>query len=62
MTLSPKGESHVTGLVHARLPNLVTNVRVAEDDYTHLDFLWGIHNTELVYGPTMDLMEQYTGL
>ena len=40
----------------------MTNVRVAEDDYTHLDFLWGVHNTELVYGPTMDLMEEYTGI
>ena len=34
-------------------------LRVGEDAYTHLDFLWGVHNMELVYGPTMELMEQY---
>merc|ERR1711892_145178 len=42
-----------------RLPNLVVNWRVDEDAYTHLDFLWGMHNVEKVYGPTMDLMRQY---
>ena len=42
-----------------RLPNMVLNLRVDEDAYTHLDFLWGMHNIEKVYGPTMELMEKY---
>lgn len=41
------------------LPNVVKYVRVEEDEYTHLDFIWAIHNPTLLYGPTMDLMEQY---
>lgn len=43
----------------ARLPNLVNNIRVPEDAYTHLDFLWGIHNRKMVYGPTLEIMDQY---
>ena len=41
------------------LPNLVINWRVDEDAYTHLDFLWGMQNVEKVYGPTMQIMENY---
>jgi hypothetical protein len=32
---------------------------VEEDEYTHLDFIWAINNPSLLYGPTMDLMDQY---
>jgi len=46
-------------ILNKNLPNVVKFERVGEDAYTHLDFLWGVHNMELVYGPTMDLMEQY---
>ena len=42
-----------------KLPNLVVNQRVDDDDYTHLDFLWGVHNLEMVYGPTFELMRKY---
>eukprot|EP00092_Neocalanus_flemingeri_P040675 GFUD01044286.1.p1 GENE.GFUD01044286.1~~GFUD01044286.1.p1 ORF type:complete len:433 (+),score=113.78 GFUD01044286.1:321-1619(+) len=51
----PKDEAALA----AKLPNLVLNQRVDEDAYTHLDFLWGMHNMEKVYGPTMELMEKY---
>ena len=33
--------------------------QVEERQYTHLDFLWGIHNREIVYGPTIHVMKQY---
>jgi len=33
--------------------------RVAEANYTHLDFLWGMNNLKLVYGPTLDIMASY---
>ena len=42
-----------------RLPNLVTNTRVDEDAYTHLDFLWAMNNRRLLYEPTLQLMKQY---
>eukprot|EP00092_Neocalanus_flemingeri_P025080 GFUD01027196.1.p1 GENE.GFUD01027196.1~~GFUD01027196.1.p1 ORF type:complete len:433 (+),score=105.33 GFUD01027196.1:337-1635(+) len=51
----PEDEAALAG----KLPNLVLNQRVDEDAYTHLDFLWGMHNMEKVYGPTMELMEKY---
>jgi len=41
------------------LPNLVLNQRVPEDAYMHNDFLWGIHSREMVYQPTLELMEKY---
>jgi len=43
----------------AKIPHLVTNTRVAEANYTHLDFLWGMNNLKLVYGPTLDIMASY---
>ena len=42
-----------------RLPNLVTNTRVDEDEYTHLDFLWAMNNRRLLYEPTLQVMKQY---
>ena len=42
-----------------RLPNLVSNTRVDDDGYTHLDFLWAMHNRRLLYQPTLELMKQY---
>lgn len=32
-----------------QLPNLVDNVRIAKDDFDHLDFIWGTHANELCY-------------
>ena len=46
-------------VVAMHLPNLVDNVRVPEDEYTHLDFTWGIHNMEILYGPTIEEMKKY---
>ena len=42
-----------------KLPNLVLNQRVEEDAYTHTDFIWGVHNLEKLYGPTMEIMDKY---
>merc|ERR550519_546293 len=42
-----------------RLPNLVTNTRVDEDAYTHLDFLWAMNNRRLLYEPTIEIMKEY---
>jgi len=41
------------------LPNLLFNQRVDEKEYTHLDFLWGMHNMEKVYGTTLKVMKNY---
>lgn len=43
----------------SKLPNVVLNHEVAEAAYTHLDFLWGIHNRKLLYGPTLEFMKKY---
>jgi len=53
--VDPKDE----GFLARKLPNLVMNTRVADDDYTHTDFIWGIHSVDLVYKPTIDLMKKY---
>ena len=37
----------------------VTNTRVEEDAYTHLDFLWAMHNRKLLYQPTIEIMKEY---
>ena len=46
-------------IFYLRLPNLVSNTRVDDDGYTHLDFLWAMHNRRLLYQPTLELMKQY---
>ena len=46
-------------IFYLRLPNLVSNTRVNDDGYTHLDFLWAMHNRRLLYQPTLELMKQY---
>jgi len=51
----PEDEKDLAG----RLPNLVTNTRVDEDAYTHLDFLWAMNNRRLLYEPTLEIMKQY---
>lgn len=51
----PEDEADLAG----SLPNLVINVRVPEDQYTHLDFIWGVHSREMVYEPTLELMAKY---
>jgi hypothetical protein len=43
----------------ASLPNLVSNTRVPEAAFTHLDFIWGMGSREMVYLPTLALMEQF---
>lgn len=30
-----------------------------EKSYTHLDFLWGVHNYQDLYRQTLELMEKY---
>merc|ERR1711892_436652 len=50
----PKDEAALA----SRLPNLVMNQKADEPAYTHLDFLWGVHNLEKVYGPTLDLLKK----
>ena len=43
----------------ARLPRLVWNYRLPEPAYTHLDFLWGLHNPELLHSQILSLMQKY---
>ena len=43
----------------ARLPRLVWNYRLPEPAYTHLDFLWGQHNPELLHSQILSLMQKY---
>ena len=52
----PKDEKYLA----SKLPNLVANYKVDEPAYTHLDFLWGVHNLKKVYGPTLDIMKQFS--
>jgi len=42
-----------------KLPNLVLNYEMEEKAYTHLDFIWGIHNYHDLYNHTLKLMEKY---
>lgn len=53
--VDPKDENFLS----SKLPNLLTNTRVPDDDFTHTDFIWGIHSVDLVYKPTIEIMKKY---
>jgi len=52
----PQGVANIA----AKLPNLVKSVRVAHDEWNHLDFLWGKDADRLVYSPLVTVMEEFT--
>ena len=37
----------------------VLNYEMEEKSYTHLDFLWGVHNYHNLYHQTLILMEKF---
>ncbi|XP_049837009.1 lipase 3-like [Schistocerca gregaria] len=45
--------------LYEELPNCIGRFLVAEDSFSHLDFMWAIHAKELVYDKVVSLMNQY---
>jgi len=43
----------------ALLPNVISSIRVEEEDWNHLDFLWGINAKTIIYDHVLEILENY---